>query len=107
MAERDTQKIDERVAQEKADLLEALSKTSAIVSSACKAANVSRMTYYRYYNEDPEFREKADDMNLLRRAKLHSGNERQSRFLRRFFNSGAVFCGVMVGESDGIKPHNL
>ena len=67
MAERDTQKIDERVAQEKAGLLDALSKTSAIVSSACKAANVSRMTYYRYYNEDPEFREKADDIKELQK----------------------------------------
>ena len=54
--ERDTQRIDERVAQEKADLLQALANTSGIVSSACKAANVSRMTYYRWYNEDPDFR---------------------------------------------------
>ena len=41
---RDTQRIDDRVAQEKADLLQALANTSGIVSSACKAANVSRMT---------------------------------------------------------------
>lgn len=65
--ERDTQKIDERVAKEKEDLLNALAQTSGIVSSACKAANVSRMTYYRYYNEDPEFREKADDVKELQK----------------------------------------
>ena len=65
--ERDTQRIDERVAQEKADLLQALSNTSGIVSSACKAANVSRMTYYRWYNEDPDFREKADDIKELQK----------------------------------------
>lgn len=65
--ERDTQKIDERVAKEKGDLLNALAQTSGIVSSACKAANVSRMTYYRYYNEDPEFREKADDVKELQK----------------------------------------
>lgn len=65
--ERDTQKIDERVAKEKEDLLNALAQTSGIVSSACKAANVSRMTYYRYYNEDPEFREKADDIKELQK----------------------------------------
>lgn len=65
--ERDTQRIDERVAQEKADLLQALANTSGIVSSACKAANVSRMTYYRWYNEDPEFREKADDIKELQK----------------------------------------
>ena len=65
--ERDTQRIDERVAQEKADLLQALVNTSGIVSSACKAANVSRMTYYRWYNEDPDFREKADDIKELQK----------------------------------------
>lgn len=65
--ERDTQRIDERVAQEKADLLQALANTSGIVSSACKAANVSRRTYYRWYNEDPDFREKADDIKELQK----------------------------------------
>ncbi len=65
--ERDTQRIDERVAQEKTDLLQALANTSGIVSSACKAANVSRMTYYRWYNEDPDFREKADDIKELQK----------------------------------------
>ena len=65
--ERDTQRIDERVAKEKADLLQALANTSGIVSSACKAANVSRMTYYRWYNEDPDFREKADDIKELQK----------------------------------------
>lgn len=65
--ERDTQRIDERVAQEKADLLQALANTSGIVSSACKAANVSRMTYYRWYNEDSDFREKADDIKELQK----------------------------------------
>lgn len=65
--ERDTQRINERVAQEKADLLQALANTSGIVSSACKAANVSRMTYYRWYNEDPDFREKADDIKELQK----------------------------------------
>lgn len=64
---RNTQKIDERVAKEKEDLLNALAQTSGIVSSACKAANVSRMTYYRYYNDDPDFREKADDVKELQK----------------------------------------
>lgn len=65
--ERDTQEIDKRVAKEKEDLLAALAQTSGIVSSACKAANVSRMTYYRYYKEDPAFREKADDIKELQK----------------------------------------
>lgn len=65
--ERDSTKIDERIAKEKEELLDALSKTSGIVSSACKAAGLSRLTYYRFYNEDPEFREKADDIKELQK----------------------------------------
>lgn len=65
--ERCTEKIDERVAQEKEDLLKALANTSGIVASACKQANISRMTYYRWYNEDPDFKEKADDIKELQK----------------------------------------
>lgn len=67
MANRDTTKIDERVAQEKEDLLNALAQNSGIVASSCRACNVSRMTYYRYYNEDPDFRERADDIKELQK----------------------------------------
>lgn len=59
--------MEKRIAKEKEDLIFALSQTSGIVSSACRSANVSRMTYYRYYNEDPEFREKADDIKELQK----------------------------------------
>lgn len=65
MAERDTHNTDERVIREKKDLLDALSKNSGIVASACRACNISRMTYYRYYREDPDFKEKADDVKEL------------------------------------------
>ena len=53
--------------REKKALLKALSNTSGIVASACKAANISRMTYYRWYDEDPDFREKADDIKELQK----------------------------------------
>ena len=59
--------MSEKIAQEKADLLAALAANSGIVASACRAANVSRMTYYRYYNEDPDFKEKADDVKELQK----------------------------------------
>lgn len=64
---RDKTRVDERVVKEKEDLLKALAANSGIVASACRAANVSRMTYYRYYNEDPEFREKAEDVKELQK----------------------------------------
>lgn len=59
--------MSEKIAKEKADLLAALAANSGIVASACRVANVSRMTYYRYYNEDPDFKEKADDVKELQK----------------------------------------
>lgn len=59
--------MSEKIAKEKADLLAALAANSGIVASACRASNVSRMTYYRYYNEDPDFKEKADDVKELQK----------------------------------------
>ena len=66
-SEKFEQTISEKIAKEKADLLAALAANSGIVASACRAANVSRMTYYRYYNEDPDFKEKADDVKELQK----------------------------------------
>jgi hypothetical protein len=60
-------RTDTRIKKEKEDLLNALAQTSGIVSSACKAANVSRMTYYRFYEEDATFRERADDIKELQK----------------------------------------
>lgn len=34
-----------------------------IVSSACEACNISRQTYYRYYNDDPAFAQEVDEIN--------------------------------------------
>jgi DNA invertase Pin-like site-specific DNA recombinase len=59
--------METKVEQEKKKLLEALANTSGIVSSACKQSGVSRMTYYRWYNEDTEFKEKADDIKELQK----------------------------------------
>lgn len=66
-SEKFEQTMSEKIAKEKADLLAALAANSGIVASACRAANVSRMTYYRYYNEDPDFKEKADDVKELQK----------------------------------------
>ncbi len=67
MANNNEKAIHERVLTDKERLLEELNKTSGIVSSACKAAGVSRMTFYRWYNEDPDFKEKVDDVKELQK----------------------------------------
>lgn len=66
-SEKFDQTMSEKIAREKEALLTALAANSGIVASACRAANVSRMTYYRYYNEDPDFKEKADDVKELQK----------------------------------------
>lgn len=59
--------VKDRVQKDKESLLKALNDTSGIVSSACKAVNISRMTFYRWYEEDAEFHEKVDDVKELQK----------------------------------------
>lgn len=43
-------------------LLNALEKHLGVVSSACNEVNISRTTYYDYYNKDLKFKEKVDEL---------------------------------------------
>ena len=45
----------QRIQQNKRNLLEALEHSLGVVTSACKAVNIDRTTFYRYINEDNEF----------------------------------------------------
>jgi hypothetical protein len=47
----------------KEQLLEALVKSLGIVSTACLSVGVSRTTYYKYYNEDGQFKDQVDDIS--------------------------------------------
>lgn len=51
-----------RTKRNKAALLKALVECRGIVTDACKAVGVGRRLYYDYYNNDPEFRAEADDV---------------------------------------------
>lgn len=42
--------IQERIAKDKEVVLDALNKSSGIVASACKAAGISRFTFYKWIN---------------------------------------------------------
>ncbi len=44
----------------KAILLKELKKTYGLITEACENLNVSRSTYYTYYNNDPEFAAQVD-----------------------------------------------
>jgi len=43
-------------------LLEALEKSLGVVTSACKKVGVGRTTYYDWYNNDPDFKKKVDEL---------------------------------------------
>ena len=46
-------------------ILEALEKTLANVSQACKQVGINRDTYYRWFNEDEKFRKKVESLQHL------------------------------------------
>lgn len=59
--------IQERIAKDKQAVLEALNKSSGIVASACKAAGISRFTFYKWLKDDKEFAEKVEDVQELQK----------------------------------------
>jgi hypothetical protein len=47
----------------KEQLLEALEKSLGIVSTACQSIVISRTTYYKYYNDDEDFKQSVDSIS--------------------------------------------
>ena len=43
-------------------MIEALTKSLGIVTTACKAVGICRQTHYDWYNEDSEYKEACDDI---------------------------------------------
>ena len=43
-------------------VIEALEKTLGVVTSACKIAEISRVTFYNWYNTDEEFKKEVDSV---------------------------------------------
>ncbi len=46
----------------KEKFLEALARGYGIIATACEAVKVGRTTYYRWYNSDPVFKERVDEI---------------------------------------------
>ena len=47
----------------KEQLLTGLEKSLGIVSTACEGVGISRTTYYKYYNEDKDFKKLVDSIS--------------------------------------------
>jgi len=73
-------------------LLSALEKSMGIVTPACKEAGLSRNTFYEYYKNDPEFKEKVDALNEYQLdfvenqlfKKIKDGSEKSIHFYMRY-----------------------
>lgn len=52
----------DKTRQNKERLVEAMHKSLGIVTQACTAVGVARDTYYQYYNNDPAFKKRIDDI---------------------------------------------
>ena len=46
-------------------LVKALGKSLGVVTTACKNADCSRETFYKYYREDDVFKKKVDDVSNI------------------------------------------
>ena len=51
--------------QHKKKLIQAMTASLGIISHACKKAKISRVTFYEYYNNDPEFKQSIDDIENI------------------------------------------
>ena len=47
-------------------LIESLENSLGIVSTACSKVNVSRSSFYKWYKEDEEFRNKVDEIDNVK-----------------------------------------
>jgi hypothetical protein len=84
--------MSQKPEKNKEKLLQALERSLGIVTSACKDVGVSRDTFYRYYNEDSDFKKSVDDINnitldfaetqLLK--KIKEGSERSILFYMKY-----------------------
>jgi hypothetical protein len=57
--------LENRIEQEKERVLAALERALGVVTTACREAGIGRTTYYKFYNEDPDFKEKADNIQAV------------------------------------------
>ena len=49
----------------KSNLLEALEKSLGVVTTACKIVDCNRSTFYKYYNNDQDFKASVDELQNL------------------------------------------
>lgn len=64
---------------QKKAMIEALEKSLGIVTSACKAVGISRMTHYRWLEEDSDYKKSVDDISEVAKDFVESQLFKQIR----------------------------
>lgn len=59
------EKLKTKIANHKKKLIKAMEECLGIVTDACKKAKINRTSYYKYYNEDEDFRKSIDDIQEI------------------------------------------
>jgi hypothetical protein len=70
-------------------MIEALQKSLGIVTQACKMVGIDRWTHYDWYNNDPEYKKKVDDVAEITidfaESQLHKQIKEQNTTATIFF----------------------
>lgn len=64
-------------AKDKTEFLKVFEKTLGNVSVACKNYNIDRQTFYNWYNNDADFKAKADAVKEIRKDFIESALDKK------------------------------
>ena len=82
-------RVTNKIQQTKRALIEALTQTLGVVTSACKSVDVDRSTFYKYINEDAEFASEVRDIQEIAvdfaESKLHEQIKEKNTTATIFF----------------------
>jgi hypothetical protein len=88
----------EKAKKNKEALLESLEKSLGVVTTACKAAGISRDTYYRYMKDDPEF---AGKVNELQEVSLDFAESQLFKLMQNGNPASIIFYLKTKGKKRG------
>jgi hypothetical protein len=84
--------------QTKKLLIEAMEQSLGVVTQACKTVGVSRVTYYDYYNSDPEFKKAIDE---LQNVALDFAESQLHKQIKQGSTSATIFYLKTKGKNRG------
>lgn len=75
-----------------------MEQSLGVVTAACKMVGVSRVTYYDYYNNDPEFKKAIDE---LQNVALDFAESQLHKQIREGSTSATIFYLKTKGKNRG------